>query len=72
MGNKYKHYKGNMYETITLAQHTETLDPLVIYKDESGKVCTRPTSMFFEDVKVDGKLIPRFELVEEDDEHGDD
>lgn len=67
---KYQHYKGNYYEVIGLAHHSETLESLVIYKalyhsDEYGKdaLWVRPLSMFIEEVEIDGKKLPRFKYL---------
>ena len=67
---RYKHYKGKLYEVIGLARHSETLEELVIYKalydsEEFGNnaLWTRPKSMFFENVIIDGKEIPRFKHI---------
>lgn len=62
----YEHYKGKRYEVIDLAIHTETLEPMVIYKAlykgdfPPGTLWVRPLAMFKENVTVDGKLVPRF------------
>ncbi len=68
---KYQHYKGKFYEVIGVARHSETLDELVVYKalydsPEFGKnaIWVRPRKMFLETVKVDGKDVPRFKLVD--------
>ncbi|WP_366561786.1 DUF1653 domain-containing protein [Bacillus velezensis] len=60
---KFQHYKGGIYELITYATHTETNEKLVIYSDDSNNVYARPYNMFFEDVIVDGKEIPRFKKL---------
>ncbi len=64
----YKHYKGNLYELIAIANHSETLEKMVVYKALYGKeeVWVRPISMWDELVEADGKIVHRFELVEED------
>lgn len=60
---KYKHYKGKEYEVIGLARHSETLEELVVYLDSKHDLWVRPLKMFMEDVKVEGKKIPRFEYI---------
>ena len=63
---RYRHYKGGEYEVIGVARHSETLEPLVVYRplyNDSG-LWVRPHGMFFGDVEVDGKMQPRFASVE--------
>ncbi|HEC30710.1 MAG TPA: DUF1653 domain-containing protein [Candidatus Yonathbacteria bacterium] len=64
---KYMHYKGNEYEVIALAKHSETLEELVVYKALYGDGTTwvRPKEMFLETVTVDGTTLPRFKYIEE-------
>jgi hypothetical protein len=62
---RYRHYKGGEYEVVGVARHSETLEPMVIYRplyNESG-LWIRPYSMFFEQVQVAGELQPRFSIV---------
>ena len=63
---KYKHYKGNEYEVIGVAKHSETLEELVVYRALYGDhdLWVRPFTMFIEEVEIDGKKIPRFNRVE--------
>lgn len=61
----YRHYKGNLYELFDLARHSETLEPLFVYKSvETGEAWARPAHMWGETVEVDGAAVPRFQLVE--------
>ena len=62
---KYRHYKGKEYEVIGIAKHSETLEELVVYQALYGErgVWVRPVKMFFEEVEVDGKKMPRFEYI---------
>ena len=62
----YKHYKGNLYELLYIATHSETLEKMVVYKAlyGEGEIWVRPASMWEETVEADGKKIQRFELQE--------
>ena len=62
----YRHYKGNLYQVLHIAQHSETEESLVVYRCLYGEygVWVRPLAMFAETVTVDGKEIPRFELIQ--------
>ena len=59
----YRHYKGNKYEIVGFAKHSETLEDMVIYKTLYGEKSTwvRPLSMWAEEIEVDGKIVKRFE-----------
>ena len=58
----YRHYKGNDYEVIGEARHSETEEPFVVYRALYGDrgLWIRPRAMFLESVMVDGRLQPRF------------
>ena len=61
----YRHYKGNDYQVMGVAKHSETGEDLVVYRPlygESG-LWVRPLSMFIEQVDVDGTSVPRFSLL---------
>lgn len=62
----YDHYKGNKYKLVAIANHSETLDKLVVYKALYGKggFWVRPLEMFIEDVEVDGVKVPRFKFID--------
>ena len=62
---RYRHYKGNEYTVIGTAKHSETLDELVVYRQEYGEsgLWVRPTEMFSETVTVDGQNVPRFQSL---------
>ncbi|MDD3498680.1 MAG: DUF1653 domain-containing protein [Candidatus Moranbacteria bacterium] len=66
----YKHYKGGEVKVLHIASHSETLDKYVVYEalyecrtHGKGSIWVRPLSMFQENVKVDGKEIPRFKFI---------
>lgn len=62
---KYRHYKGNDYEVIGTATHSETHEAMVVYRPlyGEGKLWVRPAAMFAETVVIDGKAVPRFAPV---------
>ena len=62
---KYRHYKGNQYEVIGFARHSETLEDMVIYKALYGEGGTwvRPLSMWENLIEFDGKTVKRFEKI---------
>ena len=62
---RYRHYKGNEYEVIGFAKHSETEEKLVIYIALYGdnQMWARPYDMFVETVEVDGKQVPRFTKI---------
>jgi hypothetical protein len=59
---RYRHYKGNEYTVLGVARHSETLEELVVYRQEYGDrgLWVRPAAMFSEMVIIDGKAVPRF------------
>jgi hypothetical protein len=59
---KYRHYKGNDYQVIGLARHSETLEPLVVYRALYGEggMWVRTLAMFRETVEAGGVQVPRF------------
>lgn len=60
----YRHYKGNEYEVLFMAKHSETLEEMVIYRSTDGtKIWARPAYMWDEEVIVNGKSVKRFEKV---------
>jgi hypothetical protein len=62
---RYRHYKGGEYEVIGVARHSETLEPLVVYRplyNDSG-LWVRPHAMFFGQVVIDGVARPRFARI---------
>lgn len=65
VAGRYRHYKGNLYQVIGVARHTETEEELVVYQALYGErgLWVRPRTMFFEHVIVEGKSVPRFERL---------
>ena len=60
----YRHYKGGEYEVLGVVRHSETLEPLVLYRplyNDSG-LWVRPYTMFTEQVAINGQNRPRFAL----------
>lgn len=68
---KHRHYSGKIYDVIGVAYHSETLEPMAVYRamytSEFGTnaLWVRPLEMFLEEVEWEGKTIPRFEWVGE-------
>ena len=61
---RYRHYKGNLYEVMGTAQHSESEEPLVVYRALYGDygLWVRPLAMFTESVTKEGNTQPRFAL----------
>ncbi|MCF6217942.1 MAG: DUF1653 domain-containing protein [Gammaproteobacteria bacterium] len=66
---RYLHYKGKPYQVIDIATHSETLEPMVVYRPlhGEGKLWVRPLYLFIEPVEVEGEKIDRFEYMGEGD-----
>ncbi len=64
---KYRHFKGKLYELIGTARHSETLEPMVVYRAlyGEGSLWVRPAAMWSEIVDKDDYYGPRFQVVEE-------
>ncbi len=69
---KYRHFKGDMYQVIGIARHSETEERFVVYKAlytreglDPDLLNIRPLEMFFETVTRDGKTFARFEYIGE-------
>lgn len=62
---RYRHYKGGEYEVIGVARHSETLEPLVVYRPlyNASGLWVRPHAMFFGELEADGQRTARFTLV---------
>ena len=63
----YQHFKGNRYEVIGLANHSETMEPMVVYRALYGEhgLWVRPAAMWNEIVHKPNYHGPRFKLIEE-------
>jgi len=64
---RYRHFKGNEYEVLYLAKHSETLEPMVVYRALYGEhsVWVRPAHMWNETVERDGRTFVRFSYLGE-------
>ncbi|MEW6996956.1 DUF1653 domain-containing protein [Colwelliaceae bacterium BS250] len=64
---KYQHFKGNFYQVLNVAKHSETEEDFVVYQPlyGEGKIWIRPLSMFDELIERDGKTFKRFAKVED-------
>ncbi len=65
---QYRHFKGLEYEVIGIASHSETLEPMVVYKALYGQggLWVRPAAMWNETVERDGQIFQRFTYIGED------
>ena len=62
---RYQHFKGNFYELVDVALHSETQEPYVVYRAlyGDGGLWIRPFAMFDETIERDGKTLKRFQYV---------
>jgi len=81
LNRRYKHFKGNVYEVLFIAKHSETLEEMIVYKRMNGErdcatteldteggdgsIWVRPLEMWNQTVIKDGKEVKRFELIGE-------
>lgn len=65
---RYRHYKGQDYEVLGSATHSETEEEFVVYRALYGErgLWVRPKAMFVEEVVLDGRRVPRFQCIEPD------
>ncbi len=66
---RYRHYKGGLYEVLGTARHSETLEPMTVYRALYGEhgLWVRPAAMFVETIEVAGIARPRFARVDGND-----
>ncbi len=64
---RYRHFKGNAYEVLGVARHSETQEELVVYRPlyGDGGLWVRPKRMFLEEVIHEGRPVPRFEKIDQ-------
>jgi hypothetical protein len=64
---RYRHYKGGEYDVVGTVRHSETLEPMTLYRALYGEqgLWVRPAAMFEETVVVDGVSQPRFLRLDE-------
>ena len=62
---KYRHFKGNEYEVLCVAKHSETLEEIVVYRALYGEggLWVRPAEMWQETITRDGVTQPRFTYI---------
>lgn len=62
----YEHYKGKYYQVFHVATHSETGEKLVVYQCLYGdySMWVRPLAMFVENIEIEGKMLPRFKLIQ--------
>ena len=66
-GGIYRHFKGNLYQAVEIARHSETLEEMVVYRALYGEhgLWVRPLAMFLEEIERDGRRMPRFAFTGE-------
>lgn len=64
---QYRHYKGGLYQVLGTVRHSETLEPMTLYRALYGEqgLWVRPAAMFNDEVVVDGERQARFAWVSE-------
>lgn len=64
---RYRHFKGNEYELLFVARHSETMEEMVVYRALYGErgIWVRPASMWNETVERDGKTYRRFTKIDD-------
>jgi len=69
---RYRHYRGNEYQVLGSARHSESEEQMVVYRCLYGdrSMWVRPLEMFLENIVVDGQPVPRFTLIDMEQEEG--
>jgi len=64
---RYRHFKGNEYEVVGIAKHSETLEEMIVYRQlyADGGLWVRPADMWQEEIECEGKKFNRFEYIGE-------
>lgn len=64
---RYRHYKGGLYDVVDTVRHSESLEPMTLYRALYGEqgLWVRPAAMFLEEVVIDGVRQPRFVRIED-------
>ncbi len=64
---RYRHFKGNEYEVLFTATHSETMEPMVVYRALYGErgIWVRPAAMWNETVEREGKTCQRFTYIDD-------
>lgn len=62
---RYRHFKGNEYQVLYIAKHSETLEKMIVYQALYGEkgIWVRPTSMWNETVEWNGSIVRRFTYI---------
>ena len=65
---RYRHYKGGLYVVVDTVRHSETLEPMTLYRALYGDqgLWVRPAAMFNEELEIDGLWQPRFRLISDE------
>lgn len=63
MAEIYQHYKGGIYNKLSMAMNTETDAQMIIYSNSRGVVFARPADLFYGEVIVDGEAVERFKFL---------
>ncbi len=62
---RFRHYKGGIYALVCEATQESDLSPVIVYRAHNGSVWTRPKSVFFEIIEIEGVKVPRFAVLED-------